>query len=230
MNNDQTEELKLEAIAGPTGSADAAIGSDALPDPRSAALSAVPIAMEWVRYAINMLSFAQHAAVAKSPQDPMGRLALKLIRRHFHTHRLTGPITEVNAIQSLRPRFEDIRRFLSASDAIFISADDETAADNTRGYFGSDLTVAAYAYSRDSIAFTSQFPPLGPRCKAAVIIHQLAHYIDSRVTDSTGVSGAAYDALRFETALLNVHCYPNFAVNAFPPYLDERYGMTRPAE
>ena len=79
-----------------------------------------------------------------------------------------------------------------------------------------------------AIFFTSDFPPIGPKCKAAVMIHQLAHFIDSRIRDIAGNSGPAYDRLDFDTALFNVHCYPNFAANATPPYLDERFGISKP--
>src|SRR5688500_3067871 len=232
MDNQIYDEQETDAATETGEVSDAAhLTADApSEDPKTAAQNAVPLAMNWVRSAINMLSFAHRAAVNGPPRDPMGRLAMQVIRRHFHTDRLKGPMSEPNAIQTLRPRFEDIRRFLTAGDSIFVTADDETAAEKTRGYFGSEYTVAAYAYSRSEIAFTSQFPGLGPRCRAAVLIHQLAHYIDSRVTDMTGSKGAAYDNLGFESAVLNVHCYPNFAVNAFPPYADERYGMLRPEE
>ena len=107
----------------------------------------------------------------------------------------------------------------------------QTASRETLGYFYKDgPPVGSYTFPMKSICFTSHFPTLGPNCKAAVIIHQLAHFIDARVKDLSGNRGAAYDRSTFETALLNVHCYPNFAINATPPYVDERYGMLRPAE
>jgi hypothetical protein len=204
-------------------------------EPQSAHLldslgDAIGLAAEWTRNALNMLSFAHRAAAIVDPRDPMGRLSLKVTRRHFHTERTNPALTEENAIQSIRTRFETIRRFLSAGDAVFRMASDAEAENATRGYFGSQYTVAAYAYSWDSVSLTSRFPSLGPKCRAAVIIHQLAHFMDARVKDMTGAQGAAYDRLSFESALLNVHCYPNFAVNASPPYGDERFGLMRPDE
>ena len=83
---------------------------------------------------------------------------------------------------------------------------------------------------RRSISFTTQFPDLGPKCKAAVIIHQLAHYVDARNRDYYGTRGAGYETADFDGAFQNVHCYPNLAINATAPFSDERYGMARPGE
>ncbi|MGD9564044.1 MAG: hypothetical protein AB7F88_17335 [Pyrinomonadaceae bacterium] len=195
--------------------------------PRIAAEEAKPLALFWIDYGLMMLRTALRSFEPESPADVRINLALDTLRRHFHTDRRDEKLTEKGAIELVEQNFQTMRRSLAASASIFRSADDETASQNTRGYFGSGLTVAAYAYTHKSISFTSHFPPLGPRCKSAVIVHQLAHFIDARMRDHS-CGGLIYDLADFEASLFNVHCYPNFAVNATPPYLDERYGMTRP--
>jgi hypothetical protein len=196
-------------------------------DPRSAADAAKPLALNWLSNAVDMLYLAGSYIETGQPTDPRTRIAVESVRRHFHTDKRRRPISELEAVKLVEANFRTMLRYLNLSDTIFQSVDDETASKNTRGYFGSEFTVAAYTYSMKAIFFTSDFPPIGPKCKAAVIIHQLAHFIDSRIRDIAGNSGPAYDRLDFDTALFNVHCYPNFAVNATPPYLDERYGISK---
>jgi hypothetical protein len=174
-----------------------------------------------------MLRSSTRAFEPDPPADFRITVGVETVRRHFHTDRRNPELSEAAAIKLIDKNFQSMRGFLSAGESIFISADDETATRSTRGYYGSGLIVAAYAYPQKSISFTNDFPALGPRCKAAVIIHQLAHFIDARMRDHS-CGGLVYDLSDFETSLFNVHCYPNFAVNATPPYIDERYGMTRP--
>jgi hypothetical protein len=195
--------------------------------PRVAAEEAKPLASFWLEHALAILGSALRAFEPDPPADIRIGLGLETVRRHFHTDRREPTLTEAAAIKLIEKNFQVMRRSLSASGSIFVSADDETASRSTRGYFGSGMIVAAYAYAQKSISFTSHYPSLGPKCKAAVIIHQLAHFIDPRMRDQS-CGGLIYDAADFDTSLFNVHCYPNFAVNATPPYLDERYGLTRP--
>lgn len=195
--------------------------------PRVAAEEAKPLALFWVDNAMAMLRSALRSFEPEPPADIRITLGLETARRHFHTDRLESTLTESDAIKLIEKNFQAMRRALSASGSIFISADDETATRNTRGYFGSGMVVAAFAYAQKNISFTSHYPTLGPKCKAAVIVHQLAHFIDPKMRDQS-CGGLIYDLADFDTSLFNVHCYPNFAVNATPPYLDERYGLTRP--
>ena len=195
--------------------------------PREAAEEAKPLALMWLENALGMLRVALRGLEANTYGDVRLGLALETIRRHFHTDRRSSTASEPEAIKLVEQNFQAIRRAMSASASIFLSADDETASRNTRGYFGSGLIVAAYAYTQRSVTFTSHFPSLGQKCKSAVLIHQLGHYIDARMRDQS-CGGLIYDLADFETSVFNVHCYPNFAVNATPPYLDERYGLTRP--
>jgi hypothetical protein len=197
-------------------------------EPKTAADAARPLALNWLSSAVDMLYLGGNAIETGAQLDPRSKLAIETVRRHFHTDKRRRPISELEAVKLVEANFRSMMRYLNMSDSIFQSADDETAAKSTRGYFGSGFTVAAYTYSMKAIFFTSDFPPIGPKCKAAVMIHQLAHFIDSRIRDIAGNSGPAYDRLDFDTALFNVHCYPNFAANATPPYLDERFGISKP--
>jgi hypothetical protein len=197
-------------------------------DPKSAADEAKPLALKWINNAILILNACIHSIQRPGVPHISVQIGLPILRRHFHTDRLRPGTTEIDAFRRIEQNYQSMRRCISVSDAIFQSADDEAAALNTRGVFGSGPIVAAYVYTMRSISFTTHFPRLGPNCKAAVIIHELAHYIDQRFGHTGGEFGPAYDHLDFETALYNVYCYPNFAVNATPPYRNEFYGLSRP--
>lgn len=231
---DITERLDMPDLAAagqptPAARVDEPAEAKAAPDqgPQLAAEEAKPLAVMWLDNALTMLRISARAFGPDAPADIRIALGVDTVRRHFHTDRRNATPSEAAAIKLVEQNFQTMRRFLSASGSIFLSADDETASANTRGYFGSGLIVAAYAYTQRSITFTSHFSSLGPKSRAAVIIHQLAHYIDARMRDQS-CGGIIYDLADFETSLFNVHCYPNFAVHATPPYLDERYGLTRP--
>jgi hypothetical protein len=224
------DEFPQEPLDGTAGGANGHAGEyDPADDVRIRSVAeARPLAAAWVDNALRSLSQLRRALETHTELTPLNRLVLDAARRHFHTDRRNSEVTEADALRSVETNFHLIRQSLATSDSIFDHADDETAARNTRGYFGSEFTVPAYAYSRKAVAFTADFPTLGLNCRAAVVVHQLTHFIDQRIRDIAGTRGQLYDGLDFETARLNVHCYPNFAINVTPPYRDERFGMTRP--
>ncbi len=221
-----------DAIAADQTSADTAPGRTAVTsetDPFAAANASLELASKWVDNALLMLWTARRAVETSSRGGAAG-LSIDIVRRHFHTDRSLSAYSESQNISRIETRFRQMKLALMQSSSIFSFVDDVTAIENTRGIYDSETTVAAYAYSHGHIALTNKFAALGPNCRAAVIIHQLAHYIDPQVRDSAGSVGTAYDGLDIESALLNVHCYPNFAVNSTPPHLDNRYGMLKQAE
>ncbi|MCC6327838.1 MAG: hypothetical protein IT174_04925 [Acidobacteria bacterium] len=197
---------------------------------RAAVDDAKPLAANWIANGARMLALARRVLDAGREPGYLEKIALAAARTHFHTDRRRSGVSESDAIIMIERNFQSISRALSMSDSIFAYVDGETAAKNTRGYFGSEFIVPAYAYAVSSIAFTADFPGLGPKCRAAVIIHQLAHFIDARIRDTAGAKGAAYDSLDHASALFNVHCYPNFAINVSPPFPDDRFGMMRPED
>src|SRR5688572_7490330 len=141
-------------------------------DPKTAADEAKPLALKWINNAILILNACIHSVRRPGTPHISVQIGLPILRRHFHTDRLKSGASEVDAFRRIEQNFQSMRRRLSVSDAIFESADDETAALNTRSVFGSGPIVAAYVYTMKSISFTSHFPRLGPNCKAAVIIHE----------------------------------------------------------
>ncbi len=202
-------------------------GSGAFDDRTLALREALPLASNWVENAARILGLVRRVLEDAVAPAHLGKIGFDAMRRHFHTDRSVTAVSELQAASLIEQNFLAIKRYLAMHDSIFTCVDDEVAAANTRGYFGSEFIVPAYDYSHKSISFTGDFEKLGEKCRAAVIVHQLAHFIDARIRDH-GSQGPAYERLDFETALVNVHAYPNFAINVSPPFLDERFGMMWP--
>ena len=198
-------------------------------DPEAAANESKPLALKWIDNAILTLNSCINSIDPGSSLNILSKRGFPIVRLHFHTDRHKSGTTEKENLKKIESNYRTIRRYLCNSGHIFHSADDETAALNTLGFFQPDgPLVGGYAYTMKSVSFTNHYLTLGPNCKASVIIHELGHYIDPRILHIGGESGYAYDNSDFETAINNVHCYQNFAIHATPPYIDERYGMNRP--
>lgn len=204
---------------------DAKIGTD----PTAAANEAKPLALQWIDNAILVLNACIRSLEPESAPNIQAKLGLPIVRRHFHTDKAISGVTEKDSLRRIETNYQTIRRYLCNSEQIFHSADDATASRDTLGYFQPDgLLVGGYTFPMKSISFTGHYPTLGPKCKASVIIHLLALYIDARMNHTGGDSGPIYDRSDLETSIFNVFCYQNFAIHATPPYSDERYGMNRP--
>ena len=199
-------------------------------DPTEIANQAKPLALKWIDNAILVLNACVHSFEPGSAPTIQAKLGLPIVRRHFHTDKAISGVTEKDSLRRIETNYQTIRRYLCNSEHIFHSADDETASRDTLGYFQPNgPLVGGYTFPMKSISFTAHYPTLGPNCKASVIIHLIALYIDARMNHTGGDSGPVYDRSDLETSVFNVFCYQNFAIHATPPFVDERYGMNRPS-
>ena len=122
-----------------------------------------------------------------------------------------------------------VRDFDRGRDGKCRPVDDATAR-RENGLAAGATLPAAHTFPRSSVAFTTVYPGLGPNAQAAVMVHEMAHFISARIGHVGGENGPAYDNSNFATAVNNAHCYPNFAVHVTPPFRDERFGLSRPNE
>lgn len=204
------------------------LSTNSATDPKTAATEAKLLSLKWVTNAL----FALNARI-QSVKNPFGPSGLTLvsfpqIRIHFHTDRLRAGTTELSALQRLEKNYQTMKKHLLNSDPVFRSVDDATAARETGGQFRPGVILGAYVMQGKPIAFTSHFLALGPNAKAAMILHELGHFISPSIGHVGGESGPDYDNSNFETAINNAHCYPNFATHVTPPFRDERFGLSRP--
>lgn len=231
LTDDNPEHFQTDALENGVNETFEDTESAFYDDPKTAAIEAAPLALKWIDNAIIVLNSCSRSLEPGTAANIHSKIGLPIVRLHFHCDNLKGPTTEKQSLKIIESNYQTMRRHLCNSAHIFQSVDDETASLNTLGYFQKDgPLVGGYVYSMNSISFTSHYPTLGPNCKASVIIHELAHYIDARMGHIGGESGPAYERSDFETAVKNVHCYQNFAIHATPPFMDKRYGMNRPNE
>jgi peptidoglycan hydrolase-like protein with peptidoglycan-binding domain len=202
------------------------LGVDPPSNPKDAADAIKPLAQKWVGNAIFAIS-------SRALELQSGGLQLNLFVRqlntHFHLDRGAAGQGSAN-LQKLLANYIQIQNNLVTSDRIFRSVDDATAARETQGQFRPGVILGAYTFPRQSVAFTSHYPRLGPNAQAAVMVHEMAHFISGLIGHVGGESGPAYDKSSFNTALHNAHCYPNFAEHVTSPFRDERFGLGRPNE
>ena len=86
------------------------------------------------------------------------------------------------------------------------------------------------------ISFTPSFRPLGPRCRAAIVLHEALHLFDERAIEPE-VHVSEWDEPRFsaqlpEHALHNPSAYASFAAQVHHERIDwpveARFGLGRP--
>ncbi len=69
----------------------------------------------------------------------------------------------------------------------------------------------------------------GPLCRATIVMHELAHYVNENVVDYVREYDPQYDSLPAEFAVRNASCYPAFAQQV-DTGTDQRYGSGRVSE
>jgi peptidoglycan hydrolase-like protein with peptidoglycan-binding domain len=193
-------------------------------NPKAAADAIKPLAQKWVANAI----FAINSRIVELQLQGLNiNPFVGTLNTHFHLDR-SAPGAELTNLRTLANNYTQIQNNLVASDRVFRSVDDATAARETRGQFRPGVLLPAYTFPRQSVAFTSHYPTLGPNAQAAVMVHEMAHFISALIGHVGGESGPAYDSSDFDTAVNNAHCYPNFAEHVTSPFRDERFGLSRP--
>lgn len=108
--------------------------------------------------------------------------------------------------------------------------------------------VPGYTFVKQRICYSEIFHPrttgprpgrdwagdgFGPKCLAAMVLHEPVHFVDTLANFDTYEHGPEYAALRAERAVHNASSYPSFAAHVqerstLP--LGPRYGAGRPAD
>lgn len=201
-------------------------GVDPPQSPKAAAEAAKPLALKWLGNAI----FAINARIVELQAQGLQINPFGLqLNRHFHLD-TSAAGQELANLTRLLNNYTRIQANLGRSGTIFRSVDDATAARETRGQFRPGVILPAYTFSGIVIKFTSHYPGLGANAQAAVVVHEMAHFISPFILHVGGESGPEYDNSDFRIAINNAHCYPNFAEHVTPPFRDERFGLSRPNE
>lgn len=105
----------------------------------------------------------------------------------------------------------------------------EAVAD--RGADAQGVPYPAYTYHRQSMSFTSTFTNFGPKCQAAMVLHESVHFHDPAATNANDLyeHGPAYATMSADQAAHNPSSYVSFAGH-IAYGADVRYGAGRPDE
>lgn len=187
-----------------------------------------PTALAWLESAVAALD------------DPSGDLTRAALRAAFGWGRLPWYKRVVYRAR-IRASFEAIRAVLADTERRFADVDDERAEE----IFGSAEAVPpAYAIGGDRVYFTSRFAPhdlatgsgFGPKCRAAMVLHEAVHVFDTRSgEDAIHVSewDPRFDVMAPERLVHNPSAYASFAAQVHSGALEwpreARYGAGNPA-
>jgi len=162
------------------------------------------------------------------------------LQTHFHIEPSWPANKKLGYLNTIAANFAGLAQALDRSSTIFSAHSDKDAAVN--GYAGPDGTanVRAYTTFNDKVSFTTLFPQgCGPNCRAAIVAHEVIHYVDNN-------SGAAnnhipewyeppqsdpkipkyYSAQTADEAIHNSCSYASFSAHLY--YGDDRrYGYGR---
>jgi hypothetical protein len=190
-------------------------------DPRALAMLSIPLCRKWIASALVHVN----AGIAAG-----GSLAgLPLFARNAFSFHFKLPGTMSNAVvlghlRTIKGNYEASQRTLNAADTHFVSVSRKQASIDLQSSQG----APAYVPQRRHISFTPFFhafndiprPGLdwtghgeGPKCRAAMVIHESIHLVDIGAQFDIYEHGPEYATMSVGRA---VHCassYPSFAAH-----------------
>lgn len=170
-----------------------------------------PLALSWV--------VASRRAIVK-PTEPLVEAAL---RTNFAWHEVKD---EAKHLAHIASHLEKIEKVLHFSARYFVSVSLERA----RELFGAKVPPT-YSMFEDRIFFTPVFADFGPKCRAAMIVHETVHIFDRR-SGEPEIHISEWDE-RFETRtaiqqLHNASAYASFTAQIHEKRLEwpreDRFG------
>lgn len=199
-------------------------------DPKSQAEQDKATSVLWAMQAGTMLAFYNVMKLSPMPVDPLGDLKLVRAALNTHFHLDKAPNLETAFLTSIQYNYNRVIGALNASATVFRSRTSaEAKAD--KGVDKNGVPYPAYAFFNQSVNFTETFLKFGPLCRAAMVLHEPVHYVDSLATAANDFyeHGAQYAGLTPQQAIHNPSSYVAFAQHLFYRQ-DVRYGAGRPNE
>jgi hypothetical protein len=194
--------------------------------PKELALEVVPLALKRAQGAGNYLDRykAWRSAGSVFSFDAVAA------NTHLHLDQYSGMLAVVR-INEWQENYRMIAATLRAGERIFVRASREEAL-AARNTFNppcwGDL-IPAWATPQGGMWFGPDFLGLGPKCRAAILLHEAGHYIKAKIGHQGGESGSEYDSQSTDQALTSAYVCANFATHA-ETGRDERFGLARPNE
>ncbi len=198
-------------------------------DPKAQAEADKAQSVQWAMGAGMMLAYYDVLRLSPVP-DPLGDKALieTALNTHFHVNKQPNLLTSFLA--SIKYNYNRVLAALNSSATIFRSRNlAEAQAD--KGVDKNGVPYPAYTFFNQSVNFTQTFLKFGPLCRAAMVLHEPVHYVDSRANNANDFyeHGAQYAYITPQQAIHNPSSYVSFAQHVFYKK-DVRYGAGRPNE
>lgn len=193
-------------------------------DPKEIAIKAIPLASGWVNGAIQYLG--RYRAWRQAGR--VGAFDDAAARIHLHLDTLS----DRDAIPRINEWIENYHWIAAAfrtASAVFVKQTREQALNARLSMNCWGVMIPAWASANENIWFGPDMIGLGPKCKAAILIHEGGHYIRAKIGHQGGERGPEYDKQTADQALTSAYVCANFATHATTGN-DERFGLARANE
>lgn len=193
-------------------------------NPKELAKAAIPLAMSWIQGASAYLEGYKRWR-SSGMVTPFDATAANV---HLHLDKVSGPAWQPYVAEWME-NYRMIADSMRNAEKIFIRATREEALAARNGMQCWGVTIPAWARAQENIWFGPDMIGLGPKCKAAILIHEAAHYIRVKLGHQGGERGPIYDNQTADQALTSAYVCANFATHAATGR-DERFGLARSNE
>lgn len=193
-------------------------------DPKDLAIKAIPLASQWVQGA------AGYLGRYKAWRQAGRRGAFDDTAARIHLHLDT--LNDRDCIPRIDEWIDNYRRIATAfskAQTVFVRQNREQALQARLGMNCWGVMIPAWATADKNIWFGPDMIGLGPKCKAAILIHEGGHFIRPKIGHQGGERGPEYDKQTADQALTSAYVCANFATHATTGR-DERFGLARANE
>lgn len=218
----------------------------ALPDmaPADLARQGVPQATIWASAGLNAINKAIQQVNSTGTLSGLTAVELTALAAHFKLVPTISKQQLLTLLEVVRKNFAGAQNVLNSSATMFRSVSRQQMSQDFRNMDGAPGYVMPG--NRTRVNWTPLFRPrssgprpgrdwtgdgFGPKCRAAMVLHEPIHIVDSRGGLDIYEHGAAYLTMTADQAVHNASSYPSFGAHVqenSPAPLGPRYGAGRP--
>ncbi len=203
------------------------------PDPKTVAEHDKATSLGWITAALSLIQVYEIFLKSGLP-DLLGVQQFPKSALDVHFNLSKGPSGALVYLSTIRTTYSNVIGALNRSSQIFRSRTPAQAATD-RAVDKSGVPYPAYAVFQTNVSFTHRFLGFGPLCRAAMVLHEAVHFVDTEATRELDYyeHGAHYPksgiTVGADQAVHNPSSYAAFAQHVFYGK-DERFGAGRPKD